>query len=492
MIAVFPFSQPHPSRRRNALLAVAVLACTGIFATPGRGASPARPTAVDIENQVRQSVPTGWTVQPGPASAGLPLGWQSTDPVAVNLQVSDGRQVLSICVVPLDWVGVQVSKNKQVDLVRRGATAKVIVPADTTADRIEWLATFAPANASLAAVDATTNAYGGQYRRVEAEVRTLLRKGGATREQAVASFIALGVPAEDLIRAAALDPRSPVRLAAIRSLRHFPGKDTREALARIIGDRARDEAADKCRLAALDTCHSLLLDTHGPAVMAALQTEKDEVIAARLAAELNRLRYAPAAPELRRWLKQAQSIETKVACARALASLREIGAAADIRAAIDAPAPRRAAVAPSVDGAARHQLALELHRLTGEWGAAVRGARLSVVMQSPDRVIVYVENLGAGPLRFIPFMTTAGQSWPVGLEITLDGEAISPPGPGAADIGRASDLAREVQAGSTASFELQLAHPMSPDGEHTLTATWFDLVANALTLRSGVAVAAQP
>jgi hypothetical protein len=136
------------------------------------------------------------------------------------------------------------------------------------------------------------------------------------------------VPAEDVIRETALDSRSPSRLAAIRALRHFPGKATREALHKIIADRSREAVADKCRLAALDTCEDLLIEGHGPAVLAALQVEKDETVAARLANELNRLRHAPAAPELRRWLKSAQSLDTKVACARALATLRDASAAA--------------------------------------------------------------------------------------------------------------------------------------------------------------------
>lgn len=425
------------------------------------------------------------------APNGLPTGWQSVDPSGVLLNVSDGQRTRTVTAVPLDWVGVQ-AKGAAAEVVRRGATFKIIVPAGTSAENLEWLAPFAPANASLATADGTTNAYAGQYPRVEAEIRTLLRKSSASREQAVASFIALGVPAEDLIREAALDTRNPSRLAAIHALRHFPGKASREALAKVIADRSRDAAADKCRLAALDTCEALLIDSHGPAVVAALQAEKDDAIAARLATEINRLRFAAAAPELRRWLKQAQSIEAKVAFARALATVRDNAAAADIRAAIEAPAPRRAAVTPPVDAAARRQLALELHRLTGTWGPEVRGARLSVVMESPDRLLVYVENLGVGPLRFLPFRTPAGLAWPVGLEVTFDGEAISPAGPGAADIGRASDVAREIAAGNTASFELQLAHPVPSDGEHTLTATWFDLTANVLTVRSGTTVAATP
>jgi hypothetical protein len=488
MIAVTPFTQPHPHRRRNALLAVAVLACSSVFSTPGDGAPPARPTATEIADQLKQTLPAGWTVQQA-AGTGLPAGWQSPDAAAVTLQVSDGRQAHVVCVVPLDWVGVQM-KGTQIDTVLRGPTAKIVLPAGT--ERHGWLNTFVPATASLASAEGSTNAYAGQYARVEGEIRTLLRKGGASREQAAASFIALGVPAEDLIRDAALDSRHPARLAAIRSLRHFPGKATREALAKIIADRSRDAAADNCRLAALETCETLLIDNHGPAVVAALQAEKNEATAVRLAAEINRLRFAPATPELRRWLKASQSIETKVAFARALATLRDTAAVADIRAAIEAPAPKRAAVAPSVDAEARRQLALELHRLTGTWGTPVRGTRLSVVMESPDRVLIYVENLGDGPLRFIPYLTAAGQPWPVGLEITLDGEVISPPGPGAADIGRASDVARQVAAGSTANFELRMPRPLSPDGEHTLTATWFDLVANALTVRSGAVVAAQP
>jgi len=488
MIAVSPFTHPHPHRRRNGLLAVAVLACFALFATPGRGAPKVRPTAAGIEEQVRHTLPAGWSVQTI-TTAGLPTGWLSNDATAVTIQVSDGRQASTFCVVPLDWVGVQ-AKGTQVDSVRFGRTAKVILPAD--AGRPDWLTTFAPADASLAAAEGTTNPYAGQYIRVEAEVRALQRKGGAPRELAVASFIALGVPAEDAIREAALDSRNPARLAAIRSLRHFPGKATRETLAKVIADRSRDAATDTCRIAALDTCAALLIDSHGPAVVTALQQGKDEATAVRLAGEINRLRYAPAATELRRRLKSAQSIETKVACARALATIRDTAAVADIRAAIAAPTPKRAAVAPSADAAARRQLALELHRLTGTWGPEVRGSRLCIVMESPDHVLAYVENLGAGPLRYIPFVTAAGQAWPVGLEITLDGEAISPAGPGAADLGRACDLAREIAAGTTASFEIQFPRPMTADAEHTLTATWFDLVANALTVRSGTVVAAQP
>ncbi|MBE2215889.1 MAG: hypothetical protein IAE82_18600 [Opitutaceae bacterium] len=489
MTAVHPLPRPRFHARRALLFAGAALACATFLATPGRGTTPAWPAAADLAERLRQALPAGYTVQPLTSTEGLPAGWQSTAATAVYLQVGDGRQTVSICVVPRDWVGVQ-AKGRQADMVRRGPTAKVILPAGTDLARIPWLATLAPEDASLASAEGTTGDYAGQYREVEAEIRTLVRKGKTTRDQAVASFIALGVPAEDLIRDAALDTRSPARLAAIRALRHFPGKATREALAKIIADRSRDGAADTCRLAAIDTCQALLLDIHGPAVVAALQAEKDEAVAARLAAELNRLRFAPAAPELRRWLKQAQSIETKVACARALATLRDTAAAAEIRAAIDAPAPKRAAVTPSADAAGRRQLALELHRLAGAWGTEVRGSRLSLVVESPDRVVAYVENLGAGPLHFIPFLTASGQPWPVGLEITLDGEAISPPGPGAADIGRASEVAREVAAGTTATFELQVIRPLSTQGEHTLSATWFDLTANTLIVRAGTVAAA--
>jgi len=482
MIAVPSSSLPHP-RRRSVLIIAAALAGLSLFPTRGGGATPTRPSATEMVDHLQQALPAGWTAQAAATSTGLPAGWLSVDASAVTVQVGDGNRTRIIHLVPLDWVGAQ-AKGAQDELVRRGEKAKAIVPASVAAEGLDWLAGFAPADASLASSEGSTNAYAGQYRRVETEIRSLLRKNGPPREQAVASFIALGVPAEDMIRAAALDARSPARLAAIRSLRHFPGKETREALARIIADRSRDASADTCRIAALEASEALLLDDHGPAVVSALQVEKDETTAMRLANEINRLRFAPAAPELRRWLKSAQSLETKVACARALATLRDTAAAADIRAAIDAPASKRAAVTASSDASARRALALELHRLTGAWGAEVRGVRLSVTMESPDRVLVHVENLGAGPLRFIPFVTASGQPWPVGLEITLDGEAISPPGPGAADIGRAHDVAREIVAGSTTTFELQPGRPLSPDREHTVTATWFDLAANVLSVRS--------
>ena len=487
MIAVYPFTQPHPHRRRNSLLAVAVLACSGWFATPGQGATPARPTAAEIEDQVRQTLPAGWSVQTT-ATAGLPTGWQSHDATAVTIQVSDGHQASTVCVVPLDWVGVQV-KGTQVDSVRFGRTAKVIVPGG--APHPEWLANFAPANAALTATEGTTNPYAGQYIRVEAEVRTLLRKGGAPRELAVASFIALGVPAEDAIRDAALDSRNPARLAAIRSLRHFPGKSTREALAKVIVDRSRDAAADTCRIAALDTCAALLIDSHGPAVVTALQQEKDEATTIRLAAEINRLRYAPAAAELRRWLKNAQSIETKVACARAQATIRDVASAAEIRAVLDAPPPRRAAVAAPLTGALRRQLTTELHRLAGTWGPDSAGARLSVVVESPDRVLVYVENMGPGPLRYIPHPVDGHAMWPVGLEITLDGSEISPPGPRDADLGNPASSARMIAPGSAACFELQLPQDAAIAGDHRVAAGWFGLTANEVILRSGAVVSLQ-
>lgn len=430
--------------------------------------------------RIGATLPTGWTAT-AVGAPGIPAGWQSHDTRAVTLQVSDGRETHTVTAVPLDWMGFR-SPGAQDDSVLRGPAAKVIVPHGTA--RQGWLATLAPAEASLASAQGSTDAFAGQYGRIEEDVRALLRRSRISREAAVASLIALGVPAEDMIRQAALEARNGARLAAIRSLRHFPGKATREVLQRIIADRSRDAAADACRIAALDACAALMIDSHGPAVLAALQVEKDEATARRLIAEINQLRHAPAAPELRRWLGQASSLETKVACARALATLRDTSAAAAIQAAIDAPPPKRAAVAPPVDAAARRQLALELHRLTGSWGPEVRGSRLSVVMESPDQVVVYVENLGAGPMHFIPYVTATGNPWPIGLEITLDGSRISPPGPGAADIGRASDLAREIAAGTTASFELQLPRPLAADTEHTLAATWFDLTAEPLAVRA--------
>ncbi len=444
-------------------------------------AAPARPAPADLAEQLRLALPSGWTLTPA-AAAGVP-GWHATDTSALTMQVGDGVRSHTVSVVPLDWIGVQAKGGSDV-IVRRGPTAKVIVAADA-GDRLEWLDTFAPDPASLASPAGSTADYAGQYTRVEAEIRTLLRRGGASREQAVASCIALGVPAEDLIRAAAMDSRSPVQLAAIRSLRHFPGKTTREALLKIIADRSREASADRSRIAALETCAALMLDSHGPAVVSALQVEKDEATVVLLAAEVNRLRYAPAAAELRRWLKSAQSPETKVAVARALATLRDPAAAAEIRAALDAPSPRRAAVAPSVLAAARRQLAIELHRLDGEWGPETRGARLSVVLESPDRVVVHVENMAEAPLHFIPFSAHGGEPWPVGLEVTLDAAAINPPGPRDADLGRtAGSLAHGIAPGTCSTFELQLTAPLAPEREHALAATWFGLVANELSIRA--------
>lgn len=487
MIADHPCTPPRRQRLAGRLAAGAL--ALALLASPLTGA-PARPTPAELTEQLRSALPSGWTLTPS-ATPGVP-GWQSVDTASANLQIGDGTRAFTVSVVPLDWIGVQ-AKGGAGTIVRQGPKAKVVLAADA-GDRLAWLDTFAPDLASLSSAAGSTSPYAGQYIRVESELRTLLRRSGVTRDQAAASCIALGVPAEDLIRTVALDTRSPVRLAAVHSLRHFPGKSTRESLLKIIADRSRDASADKCRIAALQTCAALMIDSHGPAVVSALQAEKDEAMVVPLAAEVNRLRYAPAAAELRRWLKSAQSLETKVAAARALATLRDPAAGAEIRAALQAPGPKRAAVAPSALAAVRHQLAQELHRLTGEWGTEARGVRLSVVFDSPDRVVVHVENMGESPLHFIPFSADGRQPWPVGLEVTLDGSPISPPGPRDADLGRTTDsLAHGIAPGTSSTFELQLAIPLSPRSEHVLTATWFGLVANEVSLRAGSASqAAEP
>lgn len=487
MIAAHSFFLQPVERRRTGLLATLVASVALLAASSG---SAARPTPAELTELARAALPAGCTLTPA-AATGLPPGWQSADTSGVVLQISDGRQTRTVCLVPLDWVGTQTRKG-QVDLVRRGPTAKVILTAGA-AEQFPWLDTFAPDQASLAAPGSSTDAYAGQYPRVDAEVRTILRKSSVSRDLTVASFIALGVPAEDLIRDVALDTRSSARLDAVRALRHFPGKDTLTALLKIVADRGRDAAAERCRLAALDACDALMLESHGPALVSALQATRDDAVIVRVASEINRLRYVPAAAELRRVLKASQSPVSKIACARALATLRDPAAAAEIRAAMQAPAPKRAAVSAPTDAALRRSLGLELHRLDGAWGPETRGRRLSVVVESPGRVCLYVENMGADPMRYIPYPTDATWSWPVGLQITLDDVRISPPGPRDADLGLASATAREIDPGSAMCFELELATPVAPDGEHIVTADWFGIVANAVTVRSGaVAAQAQP
>jgi hypothetical protein len=53
------------------------------------------------------------------------------------------------------------------------------------------------------------------------------------------------------------------------------------------------------------------------------------------------------------------------------------------------------------------------------------------------------------------------------------------------------EIVRSIAPSTIFCFELQLAKPLVTDGEHALTATWFDVSANELAVRGGTFVAVQ-
>lgn len=455
------------------------------------------PVALLVDN-VEAVLPERWRIQ-GIETNRVPPGWHSEREDSTVLTLTDGKEAWTLSFVPLDWVGIQIESDSSDVLFREAdwamqADGYKLLVAGSRSTAWNWLRRLAPQWVSL--VNGGTGwqrHYGDRISEVEKEASRLMTEfchSPTQRSEAADSLVRLGIPAARIYFDVALHGASNARQSVISALGELGTPGTVEVLRAVMRDPDRDTETDLARQYAVYACRQLRMNDHGPDLHVALQLVRNEEAAAAIAMAINEVRYAPAIPELRLWLRQCENTYFLANFARPLATLRANEAVNEIRnALLRASGLLKLSANYRIDPNSRENVARELHRLTGTWGETRNGVRVSVVDRSADTIAVHVENMSEEPISYLSFDYGTDGIWPMNLQLWVDGLLVSPPPPTNFLVG---GHVPTIEPGTAVSFIFDIHRHLSPEGTHTISGSWSDVPANVVVVDSLTETSEQP
>ena len=326
-----------------------------------------------------------------------PTGWHTFNAVGFLIEGRRGNDTFSIWLVPRDWIGIRTAgrsiRAKYGEDVLVGKRYKAII---TSTDR------RMPGALQKLGMDAASINYGGgwsetqrifkdRFDEADAATQRLMAKhcaDRASRDEAAASLVGLGVPAKTAFIDTALNGRVPARRSCLSALGWLGGEDAVEALSQVLLD---PKPENRCRDDAARSLERIGDPRAGPALLTALKNNKDMYAAGSLVRAVANLRYTPAAPAVLELMKKLPRNASQLPdCARALGILGHSEAVPMIRSLLNDS---------DLGVCEPDEIEAALVRLTAPWSKPVNGVRLA--LQAPRevprgqtlRITVHIENV---------------------------------------------------------------------------------------------------
>ncbi|MGD0228527.1 MAG: HEAT repeat domain-containing protein [Terriglobia bacterium] len=357
-----------------------------------------------------------------------PEDWYTMDSRGFEIDGQHGQHEFRIWFLPRDWIGIRRFAADRTRLVYwegvlLGSNYKTVTNTDSVPiyEAIERLGMSTPSLVN-SGWGTAQEIYKDRLPEVAEQAKLLITrfcKDDPCKGEAAYSLIVLGTPAKSVTMDCAEHATGRAQEFCVSALGYWKGKDSVQVLERVISSPASSSRVQNYAAISLDWIAD---PSVGPTLLRALHTVQHPEAAANVSAALERIHYAPAAPEILAQLEKESDPFYQTYYAKALATLRYQPAVPAIR-----KLCKTTEVTPEWIWNKQQKTYLgwspeiALLRLTASWGQPSNGIRLlllppgNVQSSAPIQLTALIENTGDRPLDIL---ATSG-------DVIVDGKAYS-------------------------------------------------------------------
>lgn len=392
----------------------------------------------EILSEIQRSLPAGWVVTPGSTNR-TPDDWYTLDDRGFQIDGVNGAQTFRTWILPKDWVGIRRVRQDRLRVVYWegilvGQNFKSITNTaeESTHEALQQVLgnTTSLINSGWRTAQEIFKDKTGEIDKQAQMLVDRFCKDQACRDEAAYSLVVLGVPSVSVTLNCAEHGRGAAQQSCVSALGYLKGAESKRLLETLVAAPSTSPAVRKYAAASLSRDPDL---SSAPALVEALRMRPSADTASYLIEALERLRYAPAAPEILYQLENGNPEDIQRGYyVRALATLR-YKPAVPVIAALSTTKAFTAdwILREHYQGSQGDAPAIALMRLIADWGASSSGVRLLVLppekltRSGRNAMVVVIENTGDADLPILMgespgALIVDGRAYPQGPMI-LDG-----------------------------------------------------------------------
>lgn len=357
-----------------------------------------------------------------------PEDWYTLDSRGFEIDGQHRQHEFRIWFLPRDWIGIRRFAADRPRLVYwegvlLGSNYKTVTNTDSVPiyEATERLGMSTPSLVN-GGWGTAQEIYKDRLPEVAEQAKLLITrfcKDDRCKEEAAYSLIVLGVPAKSITMDCAEHATGRAQEFCVSALGYWKGQDSVRLLERVISSPTSSSRVQNYAAISLDWIAD---PSAGPTLLKALHTVSHPEAVANVSAALEKIHYAPAAPEILAQLEKESDQFYRTYYAKALATLRYQPAVPAIR-----KLCKTTEISPEWIWKKQQETSLgwspeiALLRLTAPWGQPSNGIRLLLLaphdtrLSAPIEVTAIIENTGDKPLDIL---ATSG-------DVIVDGKTYS-------------------------------------------------------------------